>query len=366
MEKTWCSDCKYLKDGNCTLPNVVVHLKHGQVVSCDSKSTGHVIKEKLPENTVEFFMKVKSLIDKKLNDEIEKWSDTSAREKAKHILEGGKRLRPSLTILSYLASGGSYEGLEKALESAVSLEIQHCSSLALDDLMDKDLERRGKPSFPFLYPESAILFPLQLIYTAFRQISRHGPEILNTVFKTGEVIIRGQEKDLKTFDIDKIKSIPTLGSEYFEIISEKTAKAFATASKVGCMEAGGKDDLQKLFELYGMEIGLAYQLADDLVDLVKGKFPLSKMLMCWGAQLEESLRSNFSEALKGNVSPIFLTTIKLSVKSFLENEMRKRIENAIECVKKMDIPESPYKKILYEAPEYITKQQLSEAGLEAS
>jgi len=107
---------------------------------------------------------VKREIDRRIKD-----------ENIKYALEGGKMLRPALLLLSFKACNGSEENYYRALESAVGVELAHSASLIHDDIMDNDVERRGKPA---LHVKTgigpAILIGHKMISMAFQISLNHG------------------------------------------------------------------------------------------------------------------------------------------------------------------------------------------------
>jgi len=358
MEKpNWCNGCEHLKEGGCVNPSVNVTMRLGRIESCDGKSTPTPpVEVKPPETVEEFFNQTRSAIDLRLSMEIEKIEDPKEREKFRWVVEGGKRLRPTLTILTYMASGGNPANLERVLETAISIEKQHVASLVLDDIVDKDMTRRGRLSFPAKFGlVDAVLFPIEIIYSGLRMLSPpHHPEVPRTIFEVGATVIQGQTQELKMRKLleEIAEKAPVLGSEYFATIQMKTASVFGAASKLGVVEAGKDKELQDLFWRFGNEVGMAYQLADDLVDLSRGRLDLKKMVVALGGQLDMFLRGT------GDFTPLDLEG---NVSTFLKNELKKRIEKAEKLAEQ--IPETPHTPILKQAPRYIVDSMLKEGGL---
>jgi len=351
----WCKDCPYWK-GVCTNPGQVrVSMKAGEIEWCDGKpevpSTTFVEQKSVGE----FFEWARSCIDSRIKEELEKMPEEE-RAKYEYVLEGGKRLRPSLMLLSFLACEG--KKWDRALEAALSLEKQHTASLVLDDLMDKDEMRRGKPAFYKAFGISdAILLPIELIYTGLRMVSPpHPAEIPKTIFTVGSLAVKGQMKDLKLQELlkDLDKMVPVLGSAYFEAIQQKTASLFAGSCKAGAIEAGAPEETQNLFWDYGMEIGMAYQFADDLVDLEKGKLEPRKLLVAVGGQLDKFVRGRES------FTPMDLFG---NAKNFLTMELKERMKKAERIARTMDLAETVYRRFLLEAPRFIIESMLKEADL---
>jgi len=144
---------------------------------------------------------------------------------------------------------------------------------------------------------------------------------------------------------------------YNKIIDLKTAVLFSSACKAGAIEADRTGDILKVFADYGREIGLAYQLADDLVDLAKGEMidsviiPLLNKLDNKAAKLKAlrnwEIKRKFSKH-KDKIQTLYI------------EEIKRHIKNAVELSKSSLIPQSNYKIMLNDAPTYIINKMLRE------
>ncbi|MED5260817.1 MAG: polyprenyl synthetase family protein [Myxococcota bacterium] len=186
------------------------------------------------------------------------------------VFPGGKRLRPLLAMASAEAVGGS---AEQSLPAAAAVELIHTYSLIHDDLpcMDDDAERRGRPSVHVAFGEAvAVLAGDALQALAFEVLARaadtHSPALaaaaaLDLARAVGaEGLVGGQVDDL-AFDP------ATLSNERVESVHERKSAALISAAIVGGARLAGGSDAQ-LAELarFGFEIGVAFQIADDLLD----------------------------------------------------------------------------------------------------
>jgi geranylgeranyl pyrophosphate synthase len=309
-----------------------------------------------------------SVINSSQKDLEKKITDIILDKEISLILEGGKRLRPLLAHLSFKActqgkeTPGQYQ---KALEGGVVIELAHAASLVHDDIIDNDKERRGKPSF-FVRKGigNAILTGHKMLATGFNIALRHGKEVAKLYIESWNEIVNG-EIDEVDFNKNDIKSIEIstksqIFQAYNKIIDLKTAALFSSASKAGAIEANMSGDILKVFADYGREIGLAYQLADDLVDLTKGEMiesvivPLLKRLDAKitkkGILKKRDIKKKFAKN-KDKIQKIYFDEIKRHVKQ-------------AEVLGKSDlIPVSPYKDILKDAPSYIINRMLAEINL---
>lgn len=185
------------------------------------------------------------------------------------LLGGGKRLRPLLTLAAAKLCGGSFEA---ALPAACAVEMIHTYSLIHDDLpaMDDDDLRRGRASCHVQFDEAtAILAGDALNTLAFEIIARHlkpaeaaAAAVAELAKAAGpEGMVGGQADDLRSEfaenDVELLKSIH----------KRKTAALLTASLKIGAISANASKDQRSALEYYGNNVGLAFQIIDDLLDL---------------------------------------------------------------------------------------------------
>ena len=186
-----------------------------------------------------------------------------------YVLEGeGKRLRPNLLILSYLAAGGSEERLDAILPAAYALEFFHNFTLLHDDLMDHSDMRRGRPCVHVRWNEqTAILSGDQLLIEAYKQLESLPKELVPDaliLFNTmATKVCEGQQMDM-----DFEHTHPTL-HDYVDMIEGKTGALISCACVMGAYLAQPEsilsDDYQA-FGQFGYCLGTAFQIMDDYLD----------------------------------------------------------------------------------------------------
>jgi geranylgeranyl pyrophosphate synthase len=249
-------------------------------------------------------------------------------EDLQKLLEGGKRLRPLLCILSFRACGGGDGNYGDALEVASAVELGHSASLCHDDIVDRDLRRRGKLA---LWVEEgvprALLTGHLAISLGLRISLEHGEEIARTYLDAWGKCLRGSMREIEVRSGGK----ETVNG-YMNIIAGKTASLFSAASKAGSIVAGASEELQKLMEDYGMALGMAYQLADDFVELQAGRAE-----ELW--VVEEFREANIPH-------------------EFLERKIRTFTRKAEKLSRNRKIPESEFKFFLACVPKYFVGQIL--------
>ncbi|GMT46232.1 MAG: isoprenyl synthetase [bacterium] len=176
----------------------------------------------------------------------------------------GKRLRPIFTLMACDLFEGN---IQKALPQALAIELLHNFTLMHDDLMDQSPIRHGKETiFKKWNPNMAILAGDALYVLAYNYTLQADieilPDILSTFNKTALKACEGQQLDLN-FEKRKIVSL----EDYIEMIRLKTALLFGASLKIGAIIArASTKDTQLIYE-FGINIGLGFQLKDDLLDL---------------------------------------------------------------------------------------------------
>ena len=181
------------------------------------------------------------------------------------VQAGGKRIRPQICLAAARAVGGTWED---AKYPAAAIEILHNYTLVHDDLpaMDNDTLRRGQPTVWAKFGEAnAILAGDALLALAYRIASRaprNVPAIIEVLGEKGVGVVQGQVEDiLKPSE----PSEPAKPSEPF-IYVHKTADLFIAAAKMGALAGGGTaDEIEKL-GAFALNLGLAFQYEDDLLD----------------------------------------------------------------------------------------------------
>ena len=195
---------------------------------------------------------------------------------ARYILSlGGKRLRPLLTLMGADLFGSA---VDKAINAALAIEIFHNFSLLHDDLMDRADMRRGQPTVHKKWnANSAILSGDAMVIEAYRYIAKVPPASLPVIMDlfstTAMQICQGQQ-----LDMDFEKRMDVSEAEYIEMIRLKTAVLIGCALKMGALIGGAEPrDADCLYE-YGINIGLAFQLKDDLLDVYGDPRTFGKMI----------------------------------------------------------------------------------------
>lgn len=174
---------------------------------------------------------------------------------------GGKRLRPLICFLSTEAVGGSRDD---SLWTAIAIELIHNASLIHDDVIDENCMRRRSPSSFTKYGEKkAIVIGDFLFGLASEIISRHeAPKIVSLVSKTVSNVSMGQYLE---FSLRRSQEVTE--QSYMEVAELKTASTFMASAEAGAILGGGsKSEIKNLLN-YGKNLGIAFQIQDDILDI---------------------------------------------------------------------------------------------------
>jgi len=182
-------------------------------------------------------------------------------ELARHLIDsGGKRLRPMLTIAA--ARMCNYDG-EDHVQLAASVEFMHTATLLHDDVVDESDLRRGKKSARILWGnEASVLVGDFLLGQAFKMMVDVGSlEALRILSDAAAVIAEGEVMQLIAS-----KNTETNEDEYLAVINAKTAALFSAAAEVGAVLTQRPKAEQAALRSYGKNLGIAFQLLDDVLD----------------------------------------------------------------------------------------------------
>lgn len=192
------------------------------------------------------------------------------RDASHHILAaGGKRVRPRLLMLSYLAVGG--RDTDYAAPVAAALELVHTASVVHDDINDHGVLRRGRPSVNAIWGRTFALLTGDYLFTkVYELMASYGD--MNMLFSEATTaLVEGE-----TLQAAAVKEKNFSRDTYMEIIARKTAVLF----KIGAMLGGRLNDAPQdqidALEQYGYNIGLAFQIVDDILDIVGDEEELGK------------------------------------------------------------------------------------------
>ncbi|GEA86363.1 polyprenyl synthetase family protein [Cellulomonas cellasea] len=212
-----------------------------------------------------------ALVEERLRDAVTH-ADALADVASRHLVNaGGKRTRPLLTLLASELGDGSRR---EVLDAAIVVELTHLATLYHDDVMDSAPLRRGAPSAHEVWGNSVAILTGDLLFArASATVAGLGPEAVRIQAATFERLCLGQLHETVG---------PAAGEDpvahYLQVLSDKTGSLIATSARFGAMFAGCRPSVVRTVTAYGEKVGVAFQLADDVLDLtsdgaVSGKTP---------------------------------------------------------------------------------------------
>ena len=283
-----------------------------------------------------------------------------------HIIEsGGKRLRPALVLLS----SGLFDDIKAPQhELAAIIEFIHTATLLHDDVVDESAMRRGKSTANHLFGNAASVLVGDFVYSrAFQMMVKlQNMRVMDILSETTNIIAEGEVLQLLN-----IHNADVTEQDYLRVIHFKTAKLFEAATRLGAVLSGANNADETALAQYGMRLGTAFQLIDDVLDLSGDSKQIGKNL---GDDLSEGKptlplliamhRGNATEAanirnaiqhggldeLPAVLSAVLATDALNYVRNLAKNEARLGVEAIAH------LPESANKQALIELAEFAVKR----------
>ncbi|MGA2409006.1 MAG: polyprenyl synthetase family protein [Candidatus Binataceae bacterium] len=197
---------------------------------------------------------------------------------------GGKRLRPLFILLVYRACGGPDRKIDDAIDAAIALELIHSATLLHDDIIDGGLLRRGKPSAFARYGHAAALVAGDFLFCrAFELCGRFDERLVRTAAQACIQLTEGEVMEGRM----RHNAAATL-DDYLAVITRKTASLFAAGGRVAADLAGASPKLITAMDKLGLALGRAFQMVDDLLDVIGPEERIGKPV---GSDLREGIIS---------------------------------------------------------------------------
>ena len=209
---------------------------------------------------LEVYSKYIEKIDSALQNELELYSESEFCEPLKYALDGGKRIRP---IISLLAAECVGEIDENVYAGACAIELLHTESVIHDDIIDNETQRRHKDPFHIKYGyNTSVLtgdFVLGLILNISSRLDK--ARVTKDLATAAMLMSEGEVLEGKLEESEDVTF-----EDYIKVMDYKTATAFEMAAKLGAVIGGGSEEEISGLAEYGKNIGIAYQIKDDLMD----------------------------------------------------------------------------------------------------
>ncbi|MDD4334295.1 MAG: polyprenyl synthetase family protein [Desulfotomaculaceae bacterium] len=282
----------------------------------------------------------------------------------KHLLKGGKKMRPALVLLSSLYGRGPCPDITRL---AVAVEILHLASLVHDDIIDFSLNRRGKPTVNQLFGDkSAVLAGDYLYFLFLEQAAELGEYVLKSLSGTLKDMIRAefdQQRGLFKYEVyEKI---------YLKRSAQKAGTFLSCCCKLGAMLAGAPPKAICSLDKFGLFLGISFQIKDDLLDFqgnpaATGK-PVSNDINrgIFTLPLIHALKNSPNKNILRNL--ISRGELPLSALEYIINDMRETgsLDYAAAMAKRYALladralsllPANPARDSLYSLTEFVTKR----------
>ena len=290
----------------------------------------------MEENILVKLAKIGSMVDPYM----EKYLKSNCSEEFEEIAlyqvkVGGKRIRPALVILSAQAAGGK---IEDALPVAAAVELIHNYSLILDDIIDRGEVRRGAPTVWKKYGLSmAILAAVHYREAIAEAIndSKHPIKLHDLLAKTMKTLVEGERLDVlfeqtgrfdEPYVVKNRRKTVTL-DEYFKMVYAKTGALIEASCRAGGIVADAAPEVIEALGVYGKNIGIAFQIADDIIDIFGKEKKTGK---AQGKDIIEHKMGNI-------VILLSLEELKSDEKEFLSSLLRKEPISKKELTKAIEL-----------------------------
>ena len=243
----------------------------------DLGDVSHMLPNAVGADLTTSVLEVLPLIETRIADRLTASRHPRLGQAMMHLIEGGgKRMRASLPWLVAKAIGDSHSGL---LDVGAAIEIIHNFTLVHDDIMDDDPVRRGRPAVHVAYDvPTAINAGDAMLAIAFEHLCDAPsfemallPDIVERIAWMVRRVSEGQQLDIE-FEHESNVTEP----RYLEMIEGKTAVMFQVCSELGALLSGADEDTIDCMREWGLNVGLCFQLMDDLIDVVSDTATLGK------------------------------------------------------------------------------------------
>lgn len=281
---------------------------------------------------------------------------------------GGKRVRPALAILSNYAVGGNGSHYN-SIRMATVMEFLHTATLVHDDIIDDADTRRNRPTINALYGnETAVLMGDWLYMSAFEtSLAERSLPILDILTRVTRKMTEGELLQLTLLGQTQVSE-----EQYLDVLQRKTAHLFSACCEVGAILGAASEQQQEALRSYGLSLGTAFQLIDDLldftttedtlgkasgVDLVGGKVTLPLIYLI---ERDDAAREMLQVVMReGNYNAVPRSDLLRAVERIggLEKAKERAYEFAEAARDALDVlPESEYCESLRAIPTYVLER----------
>jgi len=305
---------------------------------------------------------VDEVIRKRLDSEV-----ALIRTIAQYIVAaGGKRLRPALVLLAARAFG---EAGRARYELAAVIEFIHTATLLHDDVVDESTLRRGRKTANAEFGNAASVLVGDFLYSrAFQMIVEAGSlQVMKVLADATNVIAEGEVLQLMN-----VHDADTNEEKYLRVIRYKTAKLFEAATQVGAIIGGASAEAQAALAEYGMHLGTAFQLIDDVLDysgdltetgknlgddLAEGKptLPLIHAMRTGDAKERQVIRHAIEHGGKADLERVVAAILRTGALDYAREQARAEADTAI--ARLALVPHSAYRDSLLQLAHFSVERK---------
>lgn len=321
-----------------------------------------------------------SKIDSLMEQYLLRYADPEFAEAVLYpVRAGGKRVRPALAILSCLASGGREE---QAYPAAIAVELVHNYSLILDDIIDHSELRRGKPTLWKKYGLSTAILVAVHYRETVSEVLNDSPDprlFHDIIARAVKLLTDGERLDIlfeqagredEPYVVQHRRRVVSL-DDYLRMVERKTAALIQAACELGALSAGAPQATVQALSDYGYNLGVAFQVGDDIIDIFGEEEKTGKIV---GGDIYEhklgnvvlllaleELGSSLTEVLAKNVvtredaARAIELVRRTSAKQRAEELRNRYVEKALAALDKL--PESKYRGLLRDLAIFIKERE---------
>jgi octaprenyl-diphosphate synthase len=282
------------------------------------------------------------------------------------VAAGGKRLRPALVLLAAHAFG---EAGHARHELAAVIEFIHTATLLHDDVVDESTLRRGRKTANAEFGNAASVLVGDFLYSrAFQMIVEAGSlRVMKVLADATNVIAEGEVLQLMN-----VHDADTDEEKYLRVIRYKTAKLFEAATQVGAIIGGASEETEKALAEYGMHLGTAFQVIDDVLDysgdltetgknlgddLAEGKptLPLIYAMRSGDSKEREVIRHAIEHGGKADLERVVAAILRTGALDYAREQARAEADTAISRL--ADVPHSAYRDSLLQLAHFSVERK---------
>jgi geranylgeranyl diphosphate synthase, type I len=188
-----------------------------------------------------------------------------ARQALRSATASGKRIRPTITLLACQSVGGQPQN---ALDTAVAIELIHCASLIVDDVIDESELRRGQATIRARFGTDLAVMVSMVLTTRALRLVVHNDQIIASLVEAVDDLSVGECMDIRAGKVDL--------DRYISMTSKKTGALFRVAAESGALLGGADSEQRSALRAFGQNLGIAFQIRDDVLDATGDEDTLGK------------------------------------------------------------------------------------------